>query len=151
MIITDPQERNRFLRFAMVGLIGAVVDFGTANLLTGVIQMDFVWASIISFAAAVVSNFLWNRYWTYPDSRSKAISRQLLQFSIISLIGLAIRTPIVKLLEEPIVNAFANLLSKGFFLSPRFIGHNVILAIAVVVVMMWNFFANRYWTYNDVG
>lgn len=151
MIITDPQERNRFLRFAMVGLIGAVVDFGTANLLTGVFQMDFVWASIISFAAAVVSNFLWNRYWTYPDSRSKAISRQLVQFTVISLIGLAIRTPIVKLLEEPIVNTFANILPKGFFLSPRFLGHNAILAIAVVVVMMWNFFANRYWTYNDVG
>jgi putative flippase GtrA len=24
------------------------------------------------------------------------------------------------------------------------------LAVAVVIVMLWNFFVNRYWTYNDV-
>jgi putative flippase GtrA len=151
MIITDPQERGRFLRFAFVGLIGAVVDFGVANLLTAVFHMDFVVASIISFTAAVVSNFLWNRFWTYPDSRSKPISRQVFQFGVISLLGLAIRTPIVKFLENPTINFFTRTLPNAFFLSPRFLGHNITLAIAVFVVMMWNFFANRFWTYNDVS
>lgn len=151
MIITNPQERSRFLRFAMVGTIGAVVDFGVANLLTGVFYMEFVWSSIISFTAAVVSNFLWNRFWTYPDSRSKSVSRQMFQFITISIIGLVIRTPLIKLLEEPTIRAFSQILPKDFFLTPRFMGHNITLAIAVLVVMMWNFFANRYWTYNDVG
>jgi len=27
---------------------------------------------------------------------------------------------------------------------------NFTLAVAVVIVMFWNFFANRYWTYSDV-
>lgn len=152
MILSDPQERTRFLRFAVVGTIGAVVDFGTANLLTTILHlMDFVPASIISFTAAVVSNFVWNRFWTYPDSRSKAISRQLAQFILISLIGLAIRTPIIKLLEDPMIQLYTRILPGGFFVSPRFMGHNTILAIAVLVVMMWNFFANRFWTYNDVS
>lgn len=82
MIITDPQERGRFLRFAVVGIIGAVVDFGTFNLLVNLAHIPAVWASIASFTAAVVSNFIWNRFWTYPDSRSKSISRQ---------VGIAIR------------------------------------------------------------
>jgi putative flippase GtrA len=151
MILTNPQERSRFLRFAVVGVIGAVVDFGTANLLTGVFQMEFIWASVISFTAAVVSNFLWNRFWTYPDSRTKSISRQVLQFAIISILGLAIRTPIIKVLENPMIIEITRLLPKNFLFSPRFIGHNVTLAIAVLVVMMWNFFANRFWTYNDVS
>jgi putative flippase GtrA len=151
MIITNPQERGRFLRFAMVGAMGAVVDFGVANILTGFFFMPFLYASIISFAAAVVSNFLWNRFWTYPDSRSKAVSRQLVQFAFISIIGLAIRTPIIKVLEAPAINLFVDILPVDFFLSPRFFGHNLTLAVAVLVVMMWNFFANRYWTYNDVG
>jgi putative flippase GtrA len=34
--------------------------------------------------------------------------------------------------------------------SSIFLGHNFSLAIAVVVVMMWNFFVNRFWTYSDV-
>lgn len=151
MIFTNPQERGRFLRFAMVGIIGAVVDFGTANLLVGVVHMPFLYASIISFTAAVISNFLWNRFWTYPDSRSKNVSHQVAQFTLISVIGLAIRTPIVGFLENPMINGAAQFFPKGFFLAPRFIGHNVTLAIAVLVVMMWNFFANRFWTYNDVS
>jgi putative flippase GtrA len=28
------------------------------------------------------------------------------------------------------------------------VGHNVSLAIAIIVVMGWNFIANRYWTFN---
>jgi putative flippase GtrA len=31
------------------------------------------------------------------------------------------------------------------------IGKNMALILAVVVVMFWNFFVNRYWTYNDVS
>ena len=27
---------------------------------------------------------------------------------------------------------------------------NLSLAVAVLVVLFWNFFANRHWTYNDV-
>lgn len=151
MIFTNPQERGRFLRFAVVGIIGAVVDFGTANLLVGVFRVPFLYASIVSFTAAVISNFLWNRYWTYPDSRSKNVSRQVAQFGLVSVIGLVIRTPLVGLLENPMINSAAQIFPKSFFLTSRFIGHNVTLAIAVVVVMMWNFFANRFWTYNDVS
>jgi len=150
-ILSNPRERSRFLRFALVGIIGAVVDFGTFNLLTGLFHMPAVLASVCSFGAAIVSNFTWNRYWTYPDSRSKRVSQQLLQFGLISLIGLAIRTPLFALLEEPLSKLFANvsvpILSAA---NPDFLGHNMALAIAVGVVMFWNFFVNRYWTYSDV-
>jgi putative flippase GtrA len=30
------------------------------------------------------------------------------------------------------------------------LARNATLALAVGVVMIWNFFINRYWTYNDV-
>jgi putative flippase GtrA len=150
-ILTDPQERTRFLRFAVVGIIGAVVDFGTLNLLVGLFNVPFIPASVVSFTAAVISNFLWNRFWTYPDSRSKAVGRQVIQFLIISIIGLAIRTPLLAWLENILIGKLAVFLPKNFFLSARFLGHNFALAIAVLVVMMWNFFANRYWTYNDVS
>jgi putative flippase GtrA len=151
VIISDPQERGRFLRFAVVGIIGAVVDFGTFNLLVNLFNVVAVWASMVSFSAAVVSNFLWNRFWTYPDSRSKAISRQLVQFGVVSLIGLAIRTPLFAWMEKLMGQTFSRVVPAGFPLSSTFLGHNVALAIAVLVVMMWNFFANRFWTYNDVS
>ncbi|MBN1372923.1 MAG: GtrA family protein [Anaerolineaceae bacterium] len=151
MILTNPQERSRFLRFAVVGVIGAVVDFGAFNILTGIFKLAAVLSSVLSFTAAVTSNFLWNRFWTYPDSRSKNVSRQVIQFAVVSLIGLGIRTPLFAWLEKVLIAFFDKNLPKTFFLSPTFAGHNIALAIAVLVVMMWNFLANRYWTYNDVS
>jgi putative flippase GtrA len=149
--VLNAQERSRFMRFAVVGTIGAVVDFGTMNLLTILLQMAFIPASVVSFGAAVCSNFLWNRFWTYPDSRSKAVGQQVGQFLIISVIGLLIRTPILHWLETNLMPLLAEVLPSGFPVSARFMAHNLALAVAVLVVMMWNFFANRYWTYNDVS
>jgi putative flippase GtrA len=36
-------------------------------------------------------------------------------------------------------------------LTPEFLAKNLTLALAVGIVMLWNFFVNRYWTYNDVN
>lgn len=150
MILTNPRERTRFFRFAVVGIIGAVVDFGVMNLLTGLFHFSLVLAGTISFIAAILSNFFWNRYWTYPDSRSKPIMRQLMIFAAVSVMGLAIRIPLLALLEPPMERLFIGL-NWGFPLfDPLFYADNFTLAIAVIVVMFWNFFVNRYWTYNDV-
>ncbi len=150
MILTDSRERARFLRFALVGSIGAVVDFGVFNLLIAALGTPAVLASVISFASAVVSNFIWNRYWTYPDSRSKRVFRQILEFTVVSLTGLAIRTPLFALIERPLRALFERAAVPMPF-SPDFLGHNLALACAVGVVMFWNFFVNRYWTYSDVS
>lgn len=150
-IIVNPRERTRFLKFAMVGAIGAVVDFGIFNCLSSCFSVNKVLASVISFATAVVSNFLWNRYWTYPDSRSKSVVRQLIEFSVINIVGLVIRTPLFAFLAEKLPHFFESIVFiKKFSLTPAFLGHNVALAIAVIVVMFWNFFINRYLTYSDV-
>ena len=148
-VFSSAQERARFLRFAVVGIIGAVVDFGTFNLLISFSNIEPITASVISFIAAVTSNFTWNHFWTYPDSRNKTISQKLVQFAIVSAIGLAIRTPIFAGVESSIIPLLEEM-SLPFSLTPTFVGHNLALATAVGVVMLWNFFVNRYWTYNDV-
>lgn len=149
-IFMDARERTRFLRFAAVGIVGAVVDFSTFNLLSGPLHVPAVWAQAVSFTIAVFSNFTWNRVWTYPDSRTKSLSRQLFQFFVVNAVGLAIRTPIFSGLEGPLRNLFSTVIPPIPLFTPAFLGHNFALAVAVVVVMMWNFFVNRYWTYNDV-
>jgi putative flippase GtrA len=142
-------EKARFFRFALVGAVGAVIDFGIFNLLSGVFHVSAVVSSVISFITAVCSNFLWNRYWTYPDSRTKHVAHQLVQFVVISLIGLAIRTPLFAYLEKTLVNLMtSHPLPLPF--TPTFLGHNSALASAILVVMLWNYFANRYWTYADI-
>ncbi len=151
-IIKDPVERIRFLRFALVGTIGALVDFATFNLLVKLLPIDPVLANVVSFTVAVTNNFIWNRYWTYPDSRSKPLSRQLVEFGIVNILGVGIRTPVFAFLSITLINVFLGLefLQSIPRLSPEFLGNNLALAVAIVIVMFWNFFVNRYWTYNDV-
>jgi len=148
-LITNSQERTRFIKFISVGVIGAVVDFGIMNLFSKLFNMPLTLAGTISFICAIISNFLWNRYWTYPDSRSRPIARQLTMFFIVNVAGLAIRLPILHFLELPMQRLFQRLVLNTS-LSAEFLGKNFTLMVAVSVVMLWNFFVNRYWTYNDV-
>jgi putative flippase GtrA len=169
----NPKEAERFLKFLVVGAIGFVVDFGIFNLLVGPFHnllavgqplnsflVSFgltplqaaalapACAGTISFVAAIISNFLWNRYWTYPDSRSKSTRRQFVMFFLVSLSGILIRIPIITLLHGPFTRLFA--LVPPLEVYAVRLGENSALAVAVLVVLFWNFFANRYWTYNDV-
>jgi putative flippase GtrA len=147
-LFNDPNERTRFLKFATVGAIGTVIDFGIYNFLNLIVGMAPVVSQAISFAVAVVNNFLWNRHWTYPDSRTKAVHHQMVQFGLINVGGLLIRTPIIAGLENPIGMLAGRLGVQAE--TAVVVGHNVALAIAIGIVMLWNFFANRYWTYNDI-
>jgi putative flippase GtrA len=149
-IINNSRERTRFLKFSFVGVIGAFVDFGVMNLLVALFGTPLVIAGTISFIAAIFSNFMWNRYWTYPDSRSKPIIRQLSEFTVVSVIGMAIRIPTLALLEPVLNKFFSHLPYEIPYSSLKLISYNVTLAIAVLIVLFWNFFINRYWTYGDV-
>jgi putative flippase GtrA len=149
-IVTNARERTRFLRFAVVGIIGAVVDFGVMNLMSSVFHVPLVVAGTISFIAAIISNFTWNRYWTYPDSRSRPLLRQLTMFTIVSVTGLAIRIPLLAILEPVMLRLVGSLPIELTVHTVELISDNLTLVIAVIVVMFWNFFVNRYWTYNDV-
>lgn len=148
-LLTQSLERTRFFKFITVGAIGAVVDFGIMNLFSKLFNMPLTVAGTISFICAIVSNFLWNRFWTYPDSRSRSVARQLIMFFIVNVAGLAIRLPILNFLESPIQRLFESL-ALPISLTPEFLGKNFTLMVAVTIVMLWNFFVNRYWTYNDV-
>ncbi len=148
MVLKNPAERTRFLKFAVVGAIGAVIDFGVMNLLVSLSKAPFVLAGTTSFICAVISNFTWNRFWTYPESRSKPMLGQLAQFSLVNTAGLLIRLPILHFGEPALDQLLTNLAITNRY--HQLLSHNLTLAAAVGLVMMWNFFVNRYWTYNDI-
>lgn len=140
----NPKEAERFIKFLIVGTIGFVVDFGTLTFLKEFTSLPTAAANTISFSAAVISNFIFNRYWTYPDSRSKPIMAQLGQFTLVNVIGLLINTGILLVLEavfDSLLVNFPEIPIRGYIPAKM---------IATIVVLFWNFFVNRYWTYGDV-
>jgi len=165
------KEVERFLKFAVVGSIGALVDFGTVIVLQATVfppadkigtplPGNVVIATTIAFLAAVVSNFLWNRFWTYPDSRSRSIRRQLALFTFVSFVGWLGRTIWIRLSYHAIgVMMMPILLPLVHVFRPTYVpsltaddklGTIIAQFVGIIVVMFWNFFVNRYWTYNDV-
>ncbi len=147
------RELTRFTKFAVVGTLGALVDFGAFNLFRGGLGISAILAQALSFSAALTSNFLWNRFWTYPDSRSKDWRHQATQFALVNLAGLAIRTPIF-VFSGPSMTGLAERLLRAIPalslpIEPVALGSNLALAVAVIVVLFWNFGANRVWTYSD--
>ncbi|GAB5491408.1 MAG: hypothetical protein Phog2KO_16230 [Phototrophicaceae bacterium] len=153
------KEVVRFLKFGFVGTLGAVIDLGTSYILINTlfdptIQLQFLIAATISFTLAVLSNFFWNRYWTYPDSRSRPIQKQLALFVAVSISGWTGRT-IWLTFMKPVFTDIAVDLAYRFNLpldevNAAVIGGMSAIFIGIFVVMIWNFFVNRYWTFNDV-
>lgn len=155
------KEVERFLKFATVGFVGAVLDFAVLNILQLSVlppsrPLNVALATTFAFITAVASNFVWNRFWTYPDSRSRSVRRQLFQFFMVSGVGWFARTIWVTISFTSVgfyavggLQLFSGASAFEFDFVKR-IGSNVSQLIAIFVVMIWNFFVNRYWTYSDV-
>lgn len=147
-LLKSKKERVRFVKFGIVGLIGSVIDFGVFNLLTIAFNVTSIASSTVSFALAVINNFILNRFWTYPETRQSSIYKPLVQFAIVSCLGLAIRIPLFAWLEKMLIPLAAKTIPN--VLTPTIVGHNIALALVIGVVMLWNFFANRFWTFKHV-
>lgn len=129
----------RFVKFCVVGISGTFVDFGILTALKELAHMPTLPANIISFSTAMLNNFIWNYLWTFRDVRGKKISLVFIQFAVISTIGLGLNSTIVVLLEHPFDSLFTR--PNTGYLAAKF--------IATVVVLLWNFFANRFWTFRQ--
>ena len=161
------KEVERFIKFGFVGLLGFAIDFTTVLILQNTafppvndlgepLAGNVAIGTSIAFVLAVLSNFVWNRLWTYPDSRSQSVPRQLIQFIIVSVIGWAIRTIWIdnsyKFLGVVSTSVLQSVSADyaPTLLDQDKLGTMVALLFGVIVVMLWNFLANRYWTYNDI-
>ena len=140
VVSTNQDELARFGKFAVVGAIGAVVDFSVLNfLILGFGAPKFI-ANLVSVTCAIFSNFIWNRLWTFPESRERALHTQFGQFALVNLVGL-------------VINQVVFLTVDAFVFGPIFgspLDYNLAKAVAIIVVLFWNFGANRRWTYRGI-
>ena len=153
---TNGREVVRFLKFSVVGTLGAVIDFGVLNLLVQLAGFPKVLANGCSFTAAVISNFIWNRLWVYPETRGEPLRKQFVQFLAVNVAGLAINTAIFYgsdrwlLGEAGLLAGPAGALALAIGMKHFDLAYNGAKVIATGVVLFWNFFVNRVWTFRHV-
>jgi dolichol-phosphate mannosyltransferase len=123
-----------FLKFAVVGASGVVVNLGLFTLLTSLGVNKYA-ASPLAIEASIVTNFLFNNYWTFRARRSEERTRiKGLKFNLVSLLSLCLSygTFVVLSVLFPAV-------------PPQW--HQL---AGIVPATLINYLLNSYWTFPDL-
>lgn len=113
-----------FLKFCLVGLSGIFVDMAVVIGLKELFHLDTRICAVFGFAAAVTTNYLLNRYWTFKMGRDTSFIWSYLAFVAVCCIGLAVRLGVIHLLIE------YTMLDTGYwYILTNFIG--IVVATAV--------------------
>lgn len=118
-----------FVRFLVVGVLATAIHYSILLLLVQIFGFAPVLASSIGFSVSAVVNYLVNRRVTFSSSRGHAGA--VPRFVIVALVGLSLNSGVVWL--------FAHELGWYYVLAQ---------VIATGVAIFWNFFANKYWTFQ---
>ncbi len=142
------KETTRFVKFAFVGALGSVTDLTILIALVELAKLHSVVAAGLGFSAAVLQNFLLNRWWTFPESRLHSTRRQMAKFALVSVVGLGINLIVFGFVDQSLRTYWIDLVSSsdmGFRISYIFAK-----IFSIGVVLFWNFAANRLWTFKGL-
>ena len=125
-------SRKTFVKFALTGLSGVVINLGCFQLLLSS-GLNVYLSSALAIEASIVWNFFLNNYWTFRDRQITTRKRiRGLKFNLVSMLTLAV--------------------SFGAFVVMRVTwpSQPEILAQAVSIIpgVLANYFANSYWTFK---
>lgn len=85
---------RQFIKFGMTGTVGAIVDFGTYNILTrgigwvtiyDIAGTKIIAANLVSVLLAIFSNFILNKYWTFRD-KSQNVAAQGASYFMLNVV-----------------------------------------------------------------
>lgn len=121
----------QLLKFAVVGGSGYLVNLAVFAVLAENLGAHHLAAAVGAFCVAVTNNFLWNRYWTFGAGEGRA-SFQAFRFLTVSVLSLMLNLAVLEAI-----------------LAGTAVGELTAQAIAVAVVMPFNFLGNKLWTFAD--
>lgn len=161
--IHEHKEVRRFVKFCIVGLSSTIVQFAFLNLLYYRAHLPLIPSLTVAFILSVCNGFYWNRRWTFKESRQISAHEQYVRFLAVNVVAWLLNTSIVVLIIAHFANhgagglltnphnfvtiATTMLSGQGKKVYPPLMVNGSTLAAAGVVVF-WNFFANRLWTFK---
>ena len=123
------------LKFAVVGVSGAGVNTFFLWCFTEVVRIHYMISSPMAVELAVISNFLFNNFWTFRGADSPASFRtRMLRFHITSAGGFVINYTFLVGLTE---------LAGLHYLVSNMIG--------ILAAFLWNYVVNVKWTWGQRG
>ena len=132
-----------FLKYALVGVSGTILDVGLFTLLVAVTPLGetllgHIIAATITFTIAVSNNYFWNSRWTFKE-HARRDKKQFFQFFLVSIIGWALNTFFLTVFSTLFIHLFSTL-------TPLLSALAKICASGIVLI--YNFLMNRFWTFK---
>lgn len=121
---------RQFAKFAGVGVLGTAVHYFTLVLLVHAVGVHAVLASTIGFLFGAVVNYYLNYFFTFVST--KAHYDAMPKFCAVAAVGMVINGAIM----EHLISVF----STPYIVAQVF---------ATALVLVWNFSANRIWTFSE--
>lgn len=122
---------TEFFKFAVVGLIGTLVNVFILYLLTNYLGFYYLVSAVFSFFVAMSHNYLFNKLWTFKEKINHHFTKKYMKFFCVSLIAL-------------IVNLFFLYVFTEFFSIYYLISQ--VLAIGITLII--NYAGNKIWTFQ---
>lgn len=143
-------HRNRrplgeYLRFGLVGALNTLVDFVVLNALIVALgayaSAHFAEMKAISFLAAVVNSYLFNKYWVFGSRAAQGIgvAREGGRFLAVSVMGF---------LANVASSSLAFSLLKELQLFESHLAANLSAMVGTLVVLAWNFAGYKFFVFR---
>lgn len=121
----------QFVRYAFVGGLAFVVDFGLLYILTEYLSFYYIFSAIISFIVGLLVNYFISVAWVFSQAGSNKRMTEFFYFAFIGVIGLLLNALILWCITE---------LFDVYYMYSKL--------ITAVVVYLWNFFARKYFLFS---
>lgn len=101
-LVTAGHTGNQFIRFALVGSSGVLVNLGVYSGSIYLLQVHYLLAATFSFLVAMSSNFFLNLRWTFKTHGNgiKAIGDQYLRYALVTLVSYGINMAVLWILVD---------------------------------------------------
>jgi len=162
-------ELGQVGRFGLVGILNTVVDFVVLNILAvtllpkslvlasftlagqNVVVTGLIVAGLISGTVAMINSYFFNLRFTFKSRH--VTSRHTVYFFIITIFGLYVIRPVLfKIFTDvwqwPVSFAFMITQALHVPLSQDFVQRNLVLAITILVVLVYNYLMYKYFVFN---
>jgi putative flippase GtrA len=126
------QRYRSFILFLIIGTIGTFLNAACVYYFVDKLGLYFMIGALISTLIALTSNYSMHRIWTFPDSPEKSYFRGLFKYYFASSIGSVVHLGCLFI----IVELFQIWVVFGVFLSTFF-------------STLWNYLANKKWTFQE--
>ena len=125
-----PHNWVQLAKFCTVGASGYVVNMSVYALLLTQLGVHYRLAAVCSFVVSAANNYLWNRVWTFRNERGH-FAYQGMRFLVVAALAQAAN----QLWLTVLVGLGA--------------GKIVAQAIAIVLLMPFNFLGNKLWSFRS--